>query len=226
MTLTKKTIYFSLFFSLAAQLSQASILNVESGTEKIAGISVANSATLAAPANTQTAPEEALKLTQVGAGIREKKIVFVNVDVYLAQLFLSNPAQFKALDTKTVDKLGGQKAVALQIHFLRDLSSDKMKSAFEESLKKNNADTKSDLVQEFFKVLDQIKEGKKGQTLTILGQKISDTEDKLTVEDGNSKTYEITKPTGMIKTIFSIWLGEPTDKELAELQKKLMQKVN
>lgn len=198
---------------LTLNTAHAALLEYQNSTNKLENVTLANSAKIV---------ESQEELTQTGAGVRKKKIVFVKVDVYVAQLFLSNPTQFKMMDSQPVDKIGGQKAVALQIHLLRNLDSSKMKSAFEESLKKNKVDVKSELVTEFFKILDEIKEVKEGQTLTILAQKISDTEDRITVEDAAGKTYEIKKPTGAVKTLFSIWLGEMADNEMLELKKALL----
>jgi len=187
----------------------AQVLTEQKGSEQIHGVTLATTVTT----------NENTTLHLIGAGLRSKKVVFVNVKVYVAELFAADMAKFQkkeALKT-AVDAA----PLAIQLHFLRDVDAGKVQSSFKEALETNKVDLKKPEIQKF---LDATKNGeaKEGKTLTILATKKTDGSESVTYEDSNLKATTVSGGPGFIQDIFSIWLGHPSDDGIAQLKTELL----
>lgn len=188
----------------------AQILKTQAGSEKIEGVAL--------PASASTA--EGQKLQFVGAGLRNKKVVMVNVRVYVGSFLIADTAKFKKADAlKTVTEAS---PAAIQLHFLRDVDADKVQSSFKEALEANKVDLKKTEVQKFLDAVKNGGEAKKGSTLTILGSKRSDGSEVVVYEDSNLKATTVSGGAGFIQDIFSIWLGHPSDDGVAKLKSDIL----
>jgi len=160
------------------------------------------------------------KLSFVNAGLRSKKVVFVNVKVYVGEFLVGDTAKFKK--TEALKSITEASPALIQLHFLRDVDAEKVQSSFKEALEANKVDLKK---PEILKFLDAVKTGgeaKKGKMLSILGVKKGDGSEVITYEDSNSKATTVSGGAGFIQEIFSIWLGTPSDDGVAKLKENLL----
>lgn len=197
----KRIIFLSLLIS--AQLTAASALQItEFDAQKIP----------------KTATLGTTVLKRVGTGIRQKKVLFVNVNVYRATLFAPGPLTSPDPKLTPLDVLV-TKPCALQLNLLRALSAADILKSFEAALKINDVKDSPALSQ--FKTA--IKNGgnvAKGQNVTI-SIDITDKGDAvLTVEQGSNIT-EIKGNHQLAKDVLSIWFGKPADAGLAALKEQL-----
>ncbi|UXR63727.1 chalcone isomerase family protein [Bdellovibrio bacteriovorus] len=197
--------------------ASAALLTPEGSGEKIEKVTLSNTATA------QVA-DESVKLTSVGAGLRAKKVVFVNVKVYVGQLFVSNTESFKKSDAEALGSLKDQQAVAIQLHFLRDVDADNVQKSFKEALKANNISLEDAAVKQFLDSVSQGGEAKDGKALTILGAKLKDGSESIFYETTAGNVSEIKGPAGFIEKVFAIWLGKPSDDGVANLKKSILKK--
>lgn len=202
-----------LSFSMSAN---AALLEVASSGEKLEKVSLGK-------AGVVQVDEQPVPLSAVGAGLRAKKVVFVNVKVYVGQLFVSDIAKYKFSEAEALDSLQDQKAVAIQLHFLRDVDADNVQKSFKEALHANNVSTDSTEVKQFLEAVSKGGEAKEGKALTIVGSRLKDGSEAISYETTNGNITQIKGSTGFIKNIFSIWLGKPSDDGVAKLKKSLTQ---
>ncbi|WP_374080070.1 chalcone isomerase family protein [Bdellovibrio bacteriovorus] len=210
-----KTLLISVFALLLSVTASAALLTPEGAGEKIEKVSLAASAT----ANVEG---ESIKLTSVGAGLRAKKVVFVNVKVYVGQLYVASPATFKKSDVEALGSLKDQKAVAVQLHFVRDVDADNVQKSFKEALKANNIDIEESSVKQFLDSVAKGGEAKEGKALTVLGAHLKDGSEAILYETTSGNLSEIKGSAGLIEKIFAIWLGKPSDDGVAQLKKSFL----
>lgn len=103
------------------------------------------------------------KLQYIGAGIRSKKVVLVNVKVYVGELLVSDITKFKKAEAlKSVTEAS---PALVQLHFLRDVDADRVQSSFKDALEANKVDLKKPEVQKFLEAVKTGGEAKKGKML-------------------------------------------------------------
>lgn len=147
-------------------------------------------------------------LNLTGWGLREKRILFFDVDVYVASSFANKPgAQWKDSTLRAIELL-----------MLRDLSGEKVRSSFADTLKENDVDLTEAPVK---KLLDQMKfDVAEGTRITILGYKKKDgTQGVIYQMPGRSQQVEGPR---IADQFWSIWFGKPADGGLERLKKALM----
>ncbi|WP_347359369.1 chalcone isomerase family protein [Bdellovibrio sp.] len=197
--------------------ASAALLTPEGHGEKVEKVALSTAAT-------SQIENEPVKLTSVGAGLRAKKVVFVNVKVYVGQLYVSNLETFKKTDAEALGSLKDQKAVAIQLHFLRDVDADNVQKSFKEALKANNVNLEDAAVKQFLDSVSKGGEAKDGKALTILGAKLKDGSESVFYETTAGNVSEIKGPAGFIEKVFAIWLGKPSDDGVASLKKSILKK--
>lgn len=162
-----------------------------------------------------------IPLNPVGAGLRAKKVVFVNVKVYVGQLYVADLGKFKKTDSEVLTSLKDQSAVAIQMHFLRDVDADNVQNSFKDALKVNGIDTKSAEVKQFLDSVAKGGEAKSGKSLIVLGHR-HEGKESVYYEDTAGNVTEVKGEPGFIEKIFSIWLGKAADSGVATLKKDLL----
>jgi hypothetical protein len=195
-------------------LSLAALLNGEGDGGALEGVKV--------PAKARVEVQGRVSnLSSVGVGLRFKKVVFVKAKVYVGQLFLSEPAVLKKNRKEALESLSGAKVAAMQLHFLRDVDAPTVEAAFRDSFKENKISLDQEPIQKFLAAVKAGGGAKEGKTLTVVGEKLGARE-LVTYEgtDGNPVTVE--GPAGFRKEIFALWLGEPTDGGVENLQEGLL----
>lgn len=174
---------------------------------------------LSSTASTNVEGED-VKLSHVGAGLRAKKVVFVNVKVYVGELFASDLTKFKKSDA--LNSVKDQKAIAIQLHFLRDVDAANVQKSFKEALTANAVSLDDASVKQFLDAVSKGGEAKEGKALTILGTRLKDGSEKVSYETTSGTSTEIKGSAGLIEKVFSIWLGKPADDGVADLKKSIL----
>jgi hypothetical protein len=146
-------------------------------------------------ADTLKAGEKTLKLN--GPGLR-KKAMF---KVYVGGLYLESPSK----DAGAI--LASDRAEAIRLHFLRDLTKAQLVEAFQEGFAANAPD-KAAQKDAFDKMLALVPDVKTGSTLTFIylpGKRTT-----LQVADKELGVFE---GKGFADAVFSIWLGSKPPSE-------------
>jgi hypothetical protein len=143
------------------------------------------------------------KLFLTGAGVRKKKVALFNVNVYVAAHY-----------SDVAGKAEAGKVHALELTFLRDLSAEQVRGAFQESLKANGADPNTGALKTVLAKIDMPMP--KGTSLTLLG--IGG--DKLQIETPTGTTLSGEGP-ALVTDFWKIWFGKPADSGLADLKPQL-----
>ncbi|WP_413561416.1 chalcone isomerase family protein [Bdellovibrio sp. HCB209] len=208
-----KTLFILMLTGVISFNAQAALLKTEPGTNKLEKV------TLSSAASTTIDGQET-KLTEVGSGLRAKKVVFVNVKVYVGELYVSDIAKFKKTDA--LSSVKDQKAVAIQLHFLRDVDADNVQKSFKEALAANSVSLDDAAIKQFLDAVSKGGEAKEGKALTILGARLKDGTEKISYETTSGTVSEIAGPAGLIEKVFAIWLGKPSDDGVAKLKSSIL----
>ncbi|HXW54010.1 MAG TPA: chalcone isomerase family protein [Myxococcota bacterium] len=156
-------------------------------------------------------------LSRTGTGLRQKKFLFVPIDIYRATLLVSDIKKFLRKDEASLalDSLSSIATVVLVLDFKDDFSASKIAAGFETALKTNNVkETKP--IKQFKTVITEGGDVKKGDQISLIASN-----GNLSCQWAN-KTLEIKGDAQFIRDIFSIWLGIPADSELKTLKTSLI----
>jgi hypothetical protein len=165
------------------------------------------------------------KISLVGKGLRKKKILFVNVQVYNIALYaLNNDTLVKTLDGAQAS-FAQQPVVALKMQFLRDLDVEKIAISFKEAFEANSIDANLPHMKEFLEKTMTSGNIKNGQTVTLLLLKTGndkENQEQLIFESASGAISTVQGPAGFIKDILSIWLGNSKEDAMIDLKKQLL----
>lgn len=212
-----KFVTMALAFAMAAT-ANASLLTLEKGNSAIAGVNLAKSATAAVGADKAN-----VTLTNVGAGLRNKKVLFTNVKVYVTQLLVSSPTRFaKGKMNEALKSLDDSSTVALMLSFVRDVEAEKVQTAFRDGLIANKVDFKDPAIAAFLKAVETSGDASDGKSMVILMNKNSDGTEELSYEPTNGNVTVVKGEKGLTQKIMSIWLGVPADSGLETLKDSII----
>lgn len=206
---------FLLFTILFSLNTEAALLTPEGSSGTIEKISLPESVTVSASENN-------LKLSSLGSAMRAKKVMFVNVKVYVGQIFVADKGAFNKSDA--LNSLSGQSAAAIQLHFVRDVDAENVQASFKEALKVNKVNLESEAITQFLTAVKKGGVAKSGKTLTILAVKSPESAETISYETNDGTVTEIKGPAGFTKDIFSIWLGTPSDDGVAKFKSDILKK--
>lgn len=165
----------------------------------------------------------AAKWDRVAAGTREKQFAVFWAKVYVAELFAQPAAEYRKSSAKealaSLEKMSG---VALRLSFLRDLDNAKIHDGFQESMAANKIDPKAPGMAPFFKAIEKAGNAKEHSSLVLMAERAADGSEKISLQNGAAEPQALAVEKGTIQKIFSIWLGEPADSGLKNLQKELL----
>jgi hypothetical protein len=196
---------------LSPGLALASVLTISPGAQEIEGVKVSESAKL-------KVAERNYALKVVGAGLRYKKVALFKAKVYVGELMMDAPEKFQKTKEGALGSLAAQKAVAVRMTFLRDVDGEKISSSFKDALKENSISLDSAHVKAF---LDAVKTGgevKEKTTLVVLGEKLPSGKEAVSFENSEGKLSTVVGEPGLIREVFSIWLGKIDDSGLEHLR--------
>lgn len=193
--------------------ASAALLTTESSGNKLEKANLSSSANY-------TLENESLKLSEVGAGLRAKKVVFVNIKVYVGELFVSDITKFKK--DAPLPSIKDQKAMAIQLHFLRSVDAENVQKSFKEALKANDVNLDDASIKQFLDAVVKGGEAQDGKTLTIAGSKLKDGSEQISYETTSGAVTDIKGTAGFVEKVFSIWLGKSADDGVAHLKKSIL----
>lgn len=212
-----KNISLSLASFLFSASAFGALLTPEGTAQKIEKITIS-------PMATATIENEKTIFSSAGTGLRSKKVVFLNIKVYVGQLYLTSAESFQRTENEALGSLKNQKAVAFQLHFVRDVDAENIQKSFKEALKSNKIDLEDTSIKQFLDLVAKGGESKEGKTITILGARLKDGNEVIFYETNNGAISEVKGSTGLIEKIFSIWLGTPADEGISDLKKSILKK--
>lgn len=157
-----------------------------------------------------------VKLKAVGHALRNKKVALMNFKVYVAEVLMPMDAVWSQ---KAADFLAASPA-GIQMSFLRDVPADKMMAAFEDGLKENKVDVKSESIKAFLDAVKKVGDLKEKDVFIIARKKTDKTDQVLVLIVGRNKEI-ISGPMGWSDNILKIWGGTPSDSGLEKMQKEL-----
>ncbi len=193
----------------------AGVLTVTPGSQEIEKVKVSTSAKA-------KVADRSYDLKVVGSGLRYKKVALFKADVYVAELLMDAPEKFSKTQGGALDSLAAQKAVAIRMTFLRDVEGEKVSSSFKDGLEENKAPIDSANVKAFLAAVTAGGESKKGSNLVVIGEKLAGGKEAVSWETGSGKVTTISGDAGLVKTIFSIWLGKIDDSGLESLRDQML----
>lgn len=167
--------------------------------------------------NTQTNINASqITLTLVGKATRT---IFSFVNVYTLQLLVSDPSQFDT--NQPLASLNNLQAVAIYITALRSVEKDRLKTSLVEALENNKIDLKRNSITKFINALNVT--AKEGESFSIVGKRPNSKTELLEITVPGQTTPVVISESGIIRDIFSIWLGNTSHSSgLTKMKKQLL----
>lgn len=211
-----KSIYMGLLTSLifSASITSAAVLTLNSGEKDIEGVKLAKSADMSTEKSKGS-------LEFLGAGLRSKKVVFVNVKVYVGQFFVQQASSFQK--SNALDSIDQQKAVAMTLTFVRDVEAKQVQGSFKESFEVNSVDLKDAQISQLMDAVMKGGNANKGSHLSMIGTKNDDKTETVTYESPTGQVTSITGPEGLRRKVFSLWFGKAADGGVSDFAKAILQ---
>lgn len=153
------------------------------------------------------------KVSLVGKseGIRHKKIALFNINVYQARLFVPQKDS-KLTKSKALLEVSPK---AMKINPMRSFSGDKLKEAMLVSYETNKVDASVKAQVEFLGLISKHKI-EKNNPVYLVGVTNGDKEELHLIMKNMNEVIQGHK--GFLNEVFSVWLGQPVDSDMAKLQ--------
>ncbi len=203
---------------LFTQVAVAGVIKYEDGTRTINGVSVGRSAEL-------SVDNGVYHMDVIGAGLRTKKVLVANVNVYVAQVYVDNAGAFVRTADGAVKSIDNMKAGAIRLTFLRDVEADKVKVSFRDAFDANDINTDEPGIAAFLNAVSDGGDAEGNKTLNISFARLDDGSVRVIYEDTKGKETTVIGNAALANSIFAIWLGEPADAGLATLKKELLKGI-
>ena len=212
-----KNLITALAIALISSSAFASIFEQTVAGNSLKGVTVSKEANV-------TMNNQKLPLSLIGYGMR--KIVIV--PVYVAELLSSDASSFvrnsNAQSMESLNSLDKSRTTVIRLNFVRDVDSQKIRSAFEEAYALNNPgkDYKSDSeIKAFFEAVSTYSVIPKDKKLVIAFQKNADKSETLAFEGPDQKVTVVKGSQGFTRKVVAFWLGA-TSSELTSLRADLI----
>lgn len=187
-------------------VASAEILVAESKIEKNFG----NTSVDIIQTGTLKISEASHPVTNVGAALRIKNKVFMDWDVYVGQLLVTNPTSFvrNDADQSALRSLDKMQAVAMRMVFTLSVSAGDLMSGFNDQFKNNKIDPKTvPAVSEFLKIVKASRGAHKDETVTVAAERLNDSRVRVTYQASDGKVASVIGPSEFLYQVFSLWLG-------------------
>ncbi|NUM88118.1 MAG: chalcone isomerase family protein [Bdellovibrionales bacterium] len=207
-----------LFIALLTVAAQGAVLDTIPGTTELEGVMISKGGTAKV--------ENPIALTTVGAGIRKKKVAVIRLNVYVAELLVSDGAKYVRTNEGALSSLDNMQAVAFQMTFLRTVDAEKVQSSFRDGLDENDeALARRADVAQFLEAVKNGGEAVEKGTLRIVAERQGEKE-IVVYENTKGEAVKIVGAGGFIRALMSIWLGAPADGGLEDLKENLIKGSN
>ncbi len=213
---TTTALILTLFFSIPSAF--AGIAETTPGTGEIEKVKLSSQATVSIDGTKTT-------LTQLGAGLRRKKVAVFWAKVNVVQVFASDTKKIapgtpvSAVHEELSSKNG---TVAIALTLLRDLTPSQIKDAFQDALNKNGVDPLSAALTPLMEVISALGKQDEGGTIWIVMQKRPDGLETVYFEDFKGRLHTVRLTSGQIKNLLLIWFGKPADSGMEQLQDQMI----
>lgn len=206
--MTNKTWFIGLSMLAASVGARADILTLGSSSKQVAGVKVYDTA------KTAVTGQPSFDLTEKAAALRQKTVVIITKDVYVAQLLVSDAAAYDAVKATAckshtagaqLKSLDTQKAIAVRLDFKYPVTASQFDSAFRDSFNSNKVDWNAPAITQFLNAVNAGGDVTPGSSWTIVIQKGA--KDVLTFQDTKGKLTTVTDANLMTR-IMSLWMGE------------------
>jgi hypothetical protein len=208
-------------FLLPAGLASASILTLEPGAERLAGVPIATSGTAQVGERTHA-------LAPTAKGLRQKRVLFSWVDVYVAQFLTTDGVSIAGMTPAQAQaQLYDQTAVAISQHFLRTVDNGTLSSSFRATVEANADEASADTVNALLRAIGTLGDAVAGRSLDIVIEKLPDGDDLVTVENtanGTVQNLQRGPDAGLRKLVLALYFGRVPngDEGLLNLQEQLL----
>ena len=211
-----KILTLTMSLLLVTSLANADLLNLstEKTSQPIQGIEISKSAT------TQIEGKDAL-LTTLGAGLRQKKVFVMNVNVYVGALFSDDASKVVRDESKFLDSLDSTQTAAFRMTFLRSVTSDQLMVAFRDAFNANNVKIEGS-VQELLNAVSSANSVNTNESITFVMHKNQDGSEFVEFENATRGVTTIKGNKGLSKSVLSLWLGAPADAGVAALKSQIV----
>ena len=212
-----KSVLFGLLF--ISNFAFADLLTLTPSQVNEKGVNVAASASLEVAG-------VAYPLTSVGYGLRWKKVFGVPVDVYVGQVFATDASVVVRDEVQLLKTVTDQKAVAINLNFLRDVKVSDIVSSFEAGLEANEVGDDAD-VDAFLDIAEKAGNATAGKSLIVTFVKNDDGTETLTYANTGSGFQEsYVGKAGFAQQVYSAWLGNPSDEGIGAFKAAVMKERN
>ena len=155
-----------------------------------------------------------IPLTPLSYALAEKSFL----DLFVVQLFLSDPHSLK----ENLLNLQTGEAIAIYMTFLMPLNKRTIRSHVKKILKNNHIDTNRKEIKKWLSVISV--SVKKGDSFVIIGKKLSNSWELVEVK--LPQTFFNIKGNGLIKDVFSLWLGDlSSQSHMQRMQNQLLENL-
>jgi hypothetical protein len=149
--------------------------------------------------------------------------VLVNVQMYAAQLMVSNPTGFERTSEGALKSLNQSEAVAIQLTFLRVVDAHNIEKYLFSRLAANHVNRAEPALEAFMSTVSTA--ALHSQSVMIAIRKNPNGSETLYLQSENSLS-SVEGYSGLTNDIFGIWLGEPSDVSSAHLKNDLLKPVD
>lgn len=180
--MTMKIMAIALFASSFG--AQADILTLGTSSKKVDGVKIYDTATTNVSGRT-------VPLTEKAAALRQKTVVVITKDVYVAQLLVADGGAYDTTKTAScphgtpdasqneLKGLDTQKAVAIRLDFLYPVTASQFDGAFRDSFNANKIDWNTPAITQFLNAVNAGGDVKVGNSWTLVLEKNIDGKDVL-----------------------------------------------
>lgn len=205
-----------LAFALAAFVvtpsAFAGVLQLENSAKQVNGVTVSKGGKMVVQGRTTN-------VITVGAGLRTRFSLF---NVYVGELLVNDNKAYLCDPAKALDSVANLSGVAMRLTFLRAIGMSDLQKAFQDGFDNNNVDDSGAAIKQFMAAVTAGGDIPNGAVLSFTGEKVADGE-IVTYENAKGTAVSVKGGAGFIKSIFSLWLGNPgSDGGLKALHDKLV----
>lgn len=177
----------------------AGVLTLEDSASKVNGVTISKGGKMVVDGRSTS-------LITVGAGVRSKLGGLVKV--YVGELLVNDKNKYACNEGKSLESLKDLSGIAVKMTMVYSITEDDLEKAFTDGFENNNI-AETPATKAF---VAAVKAGGKpisGSKLAFTGEKLANGSEVVTYENAAGKAASISGPAGFVRSVFSLWLGNP-----------------
>ena len=176
----------------------AGVLTLEDSASKVNGVTISKGGKMVVEGRTTN-------LITVGAGVRSKLGGIVKV--YVGELLVNDKNKF-ACGADALGSLKDLSGVAVKMTMQYSITADDLEKAFNDGFE-NNDISETPAIKAFVAAVKAGGKPVSGAKIAFTGEKLEDGSEVVTYENPAGKATSIKGSAGFVKSVFSLWLGNP-----------------